>query len=147
MKPVLVIGLGGEWMGDDGVGLRAAERLAKDSRLPRDVEVVCGGADLLRFADRAAGRREVLILDALEDASAEPGSVSVIEDLDGFDCRSPHAHALSAVDAIGVLRGVTGARIRLAAIAIRSAERGAGLSAPVSARLAEIVDRVLRMVS
>ena len=56
MKPHLVIGLGNPLVGDEGVGCLLAERLASDPRLPEDIEVIDGGADLLGCADRMSGR-------------------------------------------------------------------------------------------
>ena len=41
MKPHLVIGLGNELMGDDGVARHILEQLAADARRPEDIELFC----------------------------------------------------------------------------------------------------------
>ena len=74
MKPLLVIGLGNPLMGDEGIGWHVAERLSADPRLPAGAKVICGGTDLLRYADRIEESRRVIVVDALRD-DAEPGSV------------------------------------------------------------------------
>ncbi|HUI59580.1 MAG TPA: hydrogenase maturation protease [Steroidobacteraceae bacterium] len=144
MKPLLVIGLGNPLMGDDGIGCHVAARLAGDPRLPESVEVISGGTDLLRFASQIEGRSRVFILDAIHD-DAEPGAVSVFAaDLPGLDERQEHAHHLSAVQAIGVLRILMPVRITLVGISISSAAIESGLSPALDTRVPAIVDRVLQ---
>jgi hydrogenase maturation protease len=144
MKPRLVIGLGNPLMGDDGVGCVVAERLAKDPRLPADVEVICGGSDLLRSAAQIEGRSSVLVVDALQDG-ASPGSVAVFAgSCSGLEERQPHAHRLAAAQAIGLLQITTPARFVLLAVSVASAAIGSGLSSAVAARVPAILDRVLQ---
>jgi len=154
MKPLLVIGLGNPLMGDEGIGWHVAERLAGDPRLPAGVEVVCGGTDLLRHADRMEERRRVIVVDALRD-DAEPGNVWVGEDpggagaaacqsLPGLGDRQDNAHCLSAVQAIQLLRMTIPVPITLLGISIPCANIQAGLSPELTARMAAILERVLR---
>ena len=146
MKPVLLIGLGNPLMGDDAVGCMVAKMLAADPRLPKNVEVICGGPDLLRYAGQMEGRRRVVVVDALQD-SAEPGSVRVFEADDGeLDDQQVHAHHLSAVQAMKLLQTIRAVRCRLIGIGISSAVMVNGLSPPVEARMPAIVDRVLEEV-
>ncbi|MBZ5580944.1 MAG: hydrogenase maturation protease [Acidobacteriia bacterium] len=140
MKPPLVIGLGNTLMGDDGAGCRAAERLARDPRLPSGIEVICGGTDLLRYADEIENRSRVILIDAIE-SEAEPGSMSLIED--GPEERREHAHHLSAVQQAELLRVMTGTPIRLFGISVASATLGTELSPAVADRLPAILDRIL----
>lgn len=103
MKPELVIGLGNPLMGDDCVGHIVAERLADDPRLPEGVEVLCGGTDLLRCAGQMAGRRRVIVIDALQDGG-EPGEIVAVKQADvELDPHQAHAHHLSAVQAMRLL--------------------------------------------
>jgi hydrogenase maturation protease len=161
MKPLLVIGLGNPLMGDEGIGWHVAERLSADPRLPADAEVVCGGTDLLRHADRMEQRHRVILIDALR-VDAEPGGVWVGEDpggasgagasacqpvsspLPGLDNRQDNAHCLSAVQAIQLLRMTVQVPITLLAITVASANVQAGLSPELAARMPAILDRVLQ---
>jgi len=142
MKPVLVIALGNPLMGDEGIGWHVAGRLAADPRLPPRVEVVWGGTDLLRLADRMAGRSRVILIDALLDGS-KPGDVTVFDSLAGLDPRQEHAHHLSVVEAVQLLSMVAPVPFTLLAISVSSVEMRPDLSAELAARLPAIIDRVL----
>ena len=144
MKPTLVIGLGNPLMGDDGVGWHVAERLASDPRLPESVEAMCGGTDLLRHGGQMEGRSRVILIDAIQD-DAQPGSVLVFgETLPEMDSRQEHAHHLSAVQAIQLLKMMVAAPIALLGISISSAVTQTELSPAVDGRMASILDRVLQ---
>jgi hydrogenase maturation protease len=153
MKPLLVIGLGNPLMGDEGVGWHVAERLSGDPRLPADAEVVCGGTDLLRYADSMEQRRRVIVVDALHD-DAEPGSVSAWEETGGagasacqpfpqLDNGQDNVHCLSAVQAIQLLRMTVPIPITLLGISIPCANVQSGLSPELAARMPMILERVL----
>jgi len=162
MKPLLVIGLGNPLMGDEGIGWHVAERLSADPGLPADAEVVCGGTDLLRFADQMEQRRRVIVIDALL-VDTEPGSVWVGEDPGGepsgagastcqpfssrtsvLDNRQHNAHCLSAVQAIQLLRMTTQVPITLLGISVRGVNVQTGLSPELDARMPSILEHVLR---
>ncbi|HEX4935623.1 MAG TPA: hydrogenase maturation protease, partial [Gemmatimonadaceae bacterium] len=100
VKPTLVVGLGNPLAGDDGVGFRAAEALAMDPRLPPDVEVLCGGADVLRLAPWFEGRERILLVDAC--LGVHPGDVEVVphDEARLLGSSRPHAHRLSPVEGV-----------------------------------------------
>jgi hydrogenase maturation protease len=161
MKPLLVIGLGNPLMGAEGIGWHVAQRLSGDPRLPAGAEVICGGTDLLRYADRIEESRRVIVVDALRD-DAEPGSVwsfeapgdpsgagaiacqQVSSQLPPLDNRQDNAHCLSAVQAIQLLRMTVPALITLLGISIPRANVQTGLSPELAARMPAILDRVLQ---
>ena len=144
MKPRLVIGLGNPLMSDDGVGCAAAAQLARDTRLPESVEVICGGTDLLRHAGRMVGREQVIIIDAIQ-SDGEPGSVALLDRADpSIEARQEHAHHLSAVQAVRLLEMTTSTRFALVAISISSAGIGSALSPALADRMPAIVDRLLQ---
>lgn len=146
-SPVLLIGLGNPLMGDEGIGWHLAERLRGDPRLPANVEVICGGTDLLRCANQLEGRRHVILVDALLD-HGRPGEVVVTRDcFEDFAARQGHAHSLSALQAVELLRAVTpgleAVRFTLAAIRIAKASVRSELSAALAAEIPQILDRLL----
>jgi hydrogenase maturation protease len=144
MKPLLAIGLGNPLMGDDGVGCAVAEQLASDPRLPECAEVICGGTDLLRYADQMEGRSRVVVVDAVE-GDMEPGSIVTFEGAgpELGECQD-HAHHLSAVQAIRLLGMTKSVRCTLLGISVSSVAIGTGLSPTVGARMPTILDRVLQ---
>jgi hydrogenase maturation protease len=142
MKPVLVIGLGNPLMGDDGVGCQVAESLASDPRLPPGVEAVCGGTDLLRCANLMEGRERAIVLDAIDDG-APPGTVADIDCEAGGPDTQEHAHHLSAVQSVRLLRMTVTPRVRLLGISVVSAGLSTALSPAIQSCMPQIVDRVL----
>ena len=62
---VLVIGLGNPLRGDDGVGPRLVEELAR-REMPPGVQVLDGGAVGLGLLDLVEGRERVIVVDAAE---------------------------------------------------------------------------------
>lgn len=146
-KPVLVLGLGNPIMGDEGVGWHIVGRLNKDPRLPAHVEALACCTDLLRHASRIEKARHVILVDALLDAR-HPGRVEFVRrSFADFDTRQGHAHHLSSVQALELLRlldpALASVRFTFALVAISGATPGAELSPPLAAALPGIVDAVL----
>lgn len=146
-KPVLVLGLGNVLMGDEGVGSHIAGRLNEDPRLPAHVEALAGGTDLLRLASRIEKARHVILVDALLDAR-HPGRVEFVrESLAEFDTGQGHAHHLSSIQALELLRlldpALASVRFTLALVAISGATPGLELSPPLAAALPGIVESIL----
>jgi len=150
VKSHLVIGLGNRLMGDEGVGWRIIDRLARDPRLPVDTELLWCGTDLLACADQFEGRSRITLVDALLDPS-QLGSVAVIPDGNGLrdlEDRQWHVHHLSLTEFIHLLQiaspSFEKARLRLIAICIDSARIQAELSPALAARMPQILERVLQ---
>lgn len=145
-NPVLVLGLGNPLAGDDGVGSRIAEALVRNPRLPEGIDVMPAGSDLLRLAPYMDGRTDVVLLDAvLTDGGV--GTVSVLTDVCGMDMRQGHAHHLSAVQAMALLRSVVPRldRVRCTwiTIGVANSRISHDLSPALDAMLPGIVDTVL----
>jgi len=77
VAPILVLGLGNTLLHDDGVGPSLLADLAKSLHCS-SVEFVNGGTQGLALLDRIAGRKAVVILDAVTTGQ-RPGSVRVLE--------------------------------------------------------------------
>lgn len=150
--PVLVLGLGNLLLRDDAVGLRLLalleERHGADARL----QFVDGGTQGLALVSLLAGRRAVLMLDAVR-CGDPAGTVQHV--VDAFD-RSPRGHAgaaggahqLNAGDlllATQLLGSVPG-RATVVGIEPAIVRTGIGLTAAVEAALPEalaLAERVL----
>ena len=144
-KPILILGIGNILLQDEGVGVRAVERL-RQRQLPPDVEIVDGGTGGADLVDVIADRRKVIVIDAME-AAAAPGTVSrfsgdeLLPDPDA----AISLHQLGLVESLVMARqlgcpprevivfGIQPARIR----------PGLELSPPVAAAVAEVIDAVL----
>lgn len=72
--PVVVIGLGHTWMGDEGVGVAVVERLGDMPGIPEAAEIVdigTGGLAILGFLE---ARRKAIIVDCAR-MGASPGQI------------------------------------------------------------------------
>lgn len=143
-RPLLVIGLGNAFMGDDAIGCHVAELLAADPRLPAWVEVIAGGTDLLRHAARMEGRSRIVILDAALDDRA-PGTAIAMPG--GAAGEQGNAHHLSAVQAVGLLRLTIPAEFEILGISVNSAKAGYGLSPDLAERVPSVLEAVLQALS
>ncbi len=135
--PVLVLGIGNELLCDDGVGVVAARRFA-DPPIP-GVDVLDGGTLGLMLMPYIAGRRAVLVLDAVSAAHGAPGEIVLIRDSDvrrGHGVRAT-AHDVGLVDALSAaeLAGCPPARIALVGIVPSFITEHWGLSPIVAAQV------------
>jgi hydrogenase maturation protease len=71
----VIIGLGNEIAGDDGVGIRAAQKLRRQLRNRHDVDVVELPWAGLRLLTALRGYREAILLDCLQSRKHPPGTV------------------------------------------------------------------------
>ena len=78
VAPVLVAGIGNVLLGDDGFGPQAIARLQSEYEFGADVELLDLGTPALDFVDYLAGRRVVVLLDALS-CGGEAGDVLIYD--------------------------------------------------------------------
>lgn len=71
--PRLILGVGNLLLRDEGVGVHVISAL-RDRELPDDVELWDGGTASFDLLDTLAGRRQVIIIDAVRTGS-EPGTI------------------------------------------------------------------------
>ena len=150
MSAILILGVGSALAGDDGVGMRVAEALMGDERLPSDTEVRTAGPDLLRHVDAFRGRQLIVVIDAILGEESL-GTLQVFDgDLAQLEARQSHAHHLSIVQALELLRSVIvdldGVAVIVAAVTIHEARMAPGLTAALRARIPAIADDVVALV-
>jgi hydrogenase maturation protease len=130
--PVLVLGVGNILLSDEGIGVRVVETLKARYVLPAEVEVLDGGTAGMDLLDILAGRRHLIIVDAIADAGP-PGSVHRLadEDVPRFlrQRLSPHQLGLPDLLAFLALTGEAPATVTIFAIVPRDLSLGLALSA------------------
>jgi hydrogenase maturation protease len=96
-KPILVLALGNDVMGDDGIGLAAARELKR--LFPDSVDVVESGEAGLALLELLEGYDRALLVDAIQTGRHEAGTViSVPRDaLRSVVAPSPHYAGLPEV--------------------------------------------------
>jgi hydrogenase maturation protease len=144
----LVLALGNDLLGDDGIGLIAARRLKAD--LPPGVDVeetASGGLDLL---DLLEGRERALLLDAIVTGRRPPGTVVELtrEDFAGGNLPSPHYAGLPDVLALADCLKMPFPRdLRVLAMEVDPpGVIGARLSPSVEEALPGYLDRARRLI-
>ena len=145
----LVMGIGNILQQDEGLGVRAVERLQSLYRLPPEVYAVDGGVmglDLLHYLEDA---ERVLILDAIQ-TDRPPGSVMRLE---GPEIpavlalkTSIHQVGLQELLAVSRLRGTLPSSVILWGMQPASLEMSTELSPVVSAALDDLVEAVAEAI-
>ena len=145
-----MLGLGGAFAGDDAVGLHLADLLAADPRLPPDVEAIAGGPDLLRLDAALAGRTHVILVDAVEALPGETRPLVGDHPLAGLDARHDHAHHLSAVQSLDLLRlaqpALAATRFTWFLVPVAAIGAGDELSPALARTLPELTAALLRLL-
>jgi hydrogenase maturation protease len=159
MTRLLVAGVGNVLRGDDGFGVRAAEALAGDPRLPAGVEVVETGIGGISLVQRLmAGCDALVLLDAV-DRGAEPGRIFVLEpELPDLSALSPserrdvfcdvHYASPARVLMLAAEMGCLPAVVRIVGCQPARTDRfEIGLDPVVERAVAAAVDRVLALLA
>ncbi|BCR06567.1 hypothetical protein DESUT3_36360 [Desulfuromonas versatilis] len=143
-----LIGVGNPLMGDDGIGIAAAERLAA-MVLPEGVEVIDGGTGGLTLLTLMDGADRVVLVDAVEMGKV-PGSLvrftpeEVVAADAGGGGLSLHETGLAQVLALGRELGCLPEKIVIFGVQPESVSRQLGLSPPVAAALEPLLAQLLR---
>jgi hydrogenase maturation protease len=140
---VVVLGLGNLLRRDEGLGIRALERLRERYVLPGTIQLVDGGTlglDLLCYLEEA---EQLLVLDAAL-TEGPPGTLLRVEDGNVpafFGMRtSPHEIALPDLLAVARLRGTAPDKVVVLGIQPEALELGWELSPVVAAGLDALAD-------
>ena len=147
MEPAIVLlGLGNTLFGDEGLGIRALERLLERHRLPPGVAALDGGVLGLELLAHVEGATHLLVIDAVQTGRA-PGALIRLE---GGDIQAPltlklsmHQVGFQEVLAMSALRGTTPPRLVVWGIEPATLETSLDLSEVVAARLDALVEAVV----
>jgi hydrogenase maturation protease len=143
--PLLVLGLGNPLRGDDGLGIRAIEMLAK-RELPPEVTVADGGTPGWGLVSTLQDWSRVILVDAAQFGGA-PGSWCCIH-LDDLSLGDQQAfvslHAAGVLEALSLAQalGTLPQEITLYCVEPERLENGAGFSPAVEAVLPEFVNQI-----
>jgi hydrogenase maturation protease len=105
----LVIGLGNPILGDDGVGWRVAEEIARVTAHRDEVEVDCASLGGLSLMERLTGHERVILIDSMNTGTKPVGTVSQFSLNDLPDLTAGHsasAHDTSLRNALNVGRSM-----------------------------------------
>ncbi len=109
MTKTLVIGLGNPILGDDGVGWRVTEEVARKTKKCKDIEVDCLSVGGLSLMEHLTGFQQVILVDAIYTGQKPIGSVSQFKLSELPDVNAGHsssAHDTSLRNALNVGRSM-----------------------------------------
>lgn len=138
----VVLGLGNVLMSDEGVGVRAVQRLLHDARVPSSVTLVDGGTLGLELLSYTAAAERLLVLDAV-DVDAPAGTLVRLDEaslaaLPG----GATVHQLGVADVLAAARmmGREPREVIVLGVQPASLALGTSLSTEVEAALDRLVD-------
>jgi hydrogenase maturation protease len=144
---ILILGLGNILLRDEGIGVRALEKLQTEYRLPPRVRALDGGTMGLDLLPYLAGASKLLILDALQ-MGGRPGSLARLVNGEipaALALKlSVHQVGLSELLATSRFQGTLPAHVTLLGIEPASIEWGLDFSPPVRAAMETLVEAAVR---
>jgi hydrogenase maturation protease len=145
----LVLGIGNLLIGDEGVGCKAVEELARRYQLPPAVECIDGGTAGFELLPMLEGRDHVILIDALRD-EREPGTVIMVEDEHvpkAFMNRTtPHQLGICDVLAAAELTDALPKHLTLYGVEPKQLDVGIGLSPEVEAGMEKVISAVVEQL-
>jgi hydrogenase maturation protease len=146
VNTVTVLGVGNILLQDEGLGVRAVERLSARCDLPESVQLVDGGALGLRLLPLIEDTRSLLIIDAIA-SGRQPGSLVRLEGeaISGALALKMSMHQVGLRELLSVcqLRQTLPPRLVLWGMEPAAVDWGVELSPPVTAQLGTLVEVVV----
>ncbi len=144
--PLLLLGLGNDILTDDAVGLQVARQLAEELASDPRIAILETQEMGLALLDFLTGRREVLLVDAIQTGRAVPGTLYELEaeHLQHLTGRTPHFLGVGETLALGRQLGLPmPERVRIFALEVADVHTlGTQLSPAVAAALPALLARL-----
>ena len=145
---IVIIGIGNEYRGDDGVGMVIARRMR--ALLPAEIKIIEASGEGVSLLDAWQGATFVVLLDAAR-SGAPPGTIhrfdATAEPIPGAFL-SYSTHAFSVAEAVELSRVLHELPSRLIVYGIEGSnfEAGVGLSPALEGAVASVMVQVVRDV-
>lgn len=104
MNDTLVLALGNDILGDDAVGLAAADRLKAGA--PEDVDFVRTAESGLRLLELLEGRKKALLLDSIVTGKNPPGTILRYSPEDFHRAAAPSPHYAGVPEMLQLARAL-----------------------------------------
>jgi len=143
---IVVLGVGNTLLSDEGIGVRAIEKLQQDYLLPPEVVVVDGGTTGMEMLEDLSKCDHIIIIDAVRSGKAPASLVRLADEQVPVFFKtklSPHQIGLSDVLATLAFIGEQPGGITIFGVEPVSLETGMELSPQVEARLPELMELVV----
>jgi len=101
---VVILGIGNVLQKDDGIGIYAANYLAKNYNYSKEIKIINGGVEGINLYSIFEENNNILILDTIE-LDDTPGSIYLIpsNELRGYGLNSGGAHEIGVMQCLDML--------------------------------------------
>ncbi len=143
---IVVLGVGNILLSDEGIGVRAVEKLQRDYDLPPEVVVIDGGTTGMEMLEDLSNADHLIIIDAVRSGKAPASIIRLADEQVPVFFRtklSPHQIGLSDVLATLAFIGEQPGGVTVIGVEPVSLETGMALSPQVEARLPELMELVV----
>jgi hydrogenase maturation protease len=143
---IVVLGVGNILLSDEGIGVRAIEKLQLDYDLPPEVVVIDGGTTGMEMLEDLSNADHIIIIDAVRSGKAPASIVKLVNEQVPVFFKtklSPHQIGLSDVLATLEFIGEQPGGVTVIGVEPVSLETSMALSPQVEARLPEVMDLVV----
>jgi len=142
---IVVIGIGNEYRGDDGVGIVVARRLR--AQLPPEIKIIAAGGEGVSLLDAWKGATSVVLLDAIRSGTL-PGTIRRFDaGTEPIPRRFFHysTHAFSVAEAVELSRVLHELPPHATIYGIEGSnfEAGVGLSPAVEGAVVSVIAQVV----
>ena len=145
---ILILGIGNYLMGDEGVGVHAARRLAA-MNLPPDIEIVDGGTGGFHLLEYFEEHNTVILIDATLDGNP-PGTIRLIEPRFAKDFpRAMSTHDIGLRDMVNALQLLDKMpHIYLFVVSIETIQQqGIELTSPIERVMPALLEKVISLAA
>jgi len=103
-EQTLIVGVGNQLMGDEGVGPYAVHNLSL-LPMPENVDIIDCGSDILSIISHIDKPKKIIVIDAIR-AGGEPGRIYKyhFDELNNIETNKGSAHQLQVVEALRLLK-------------------------------------------
>ena len=145
VQDILILGIGNILLKDEGVGVHVVERL-KTIPLPENVEVLDGGTAGIDLADFIAGRKKLIVIDAV-NAGGKPGTIYRLtkENLDIKPKAIFSFHEIDFLDAFHISEVMNSKPEEIVVIGIEPKDMGTGIE--LSPEIEEQIPRIIELLA
>jgi hydrogenase maturation protease len=148
---ILVLGLGNELYGDDGVGIHVVRELRKEyesakKKKPRNIDFEECSLSGLALLEVIVGYDTLLIVDTIKKANASSGKIHILEEKDLRHIPGPSPHYISVPQTLEIGRKLqlkVPSRVKVVAVEAKNMYNlGEGLTEEMKKAIPEIARKV-----
>jgi len=146
---IVVLGVGNILLSDEGIGVRAIEKLQHDFDLPPEVVVIDGGTTGMEMLEDLSKADHIIILDAIRGGKAPASIIKLVGDQVPVFFKtklSPHQIGLSDVLATLAFIGEQPGGVTVIGVEPVSLETGMTLTPQVEACLPVLMEMVIEVL-